>query len=444
MNAEALSAKLDEAIAALTKWVDANVFDPVAAVQLGAIVAAYLVARLLAARLRALLDLLADRLSGNPRLAILFRAAGSMAGSAFWLVLLWISLGITDLLGAPSWLLELTSSLLTAWVVIRIASGLIRNEMLSRCVRVTAWGLAALNILDLVEPTAKFLDSLAITFASVRISALGVIKGAFVLALLLWLAIVLTDALERQIRKSTSLTPSLQVLFVKFLKVFLIVTAIAAGVNAIGVDLTAFAVFTGALGLGIGFGLQKVISNLVSGVILLLDRSIKPGDVITVGNTFGWVNTMGARYTSLLTRDGIEHLVPNEDLITQRVENWSYSDNMVRLSLLFGVHYDSDVKKARELALEAAAECDRVLKTPAPVCSMTEFGDSSVNFRLRIWISDPQNGTGNVRGDVLMRLWDKLHEHNIEIPYPQRDLHLRSAEPISVNLVRPPGGGDRA
>jgi small-conductance mechanosensitive channel len=171
-------------------------------------------------------------------------------------------------------------------------------------------------------------------------------------------------------------------------------------------------------------------------VILLLDRSIKPGDVISVGNTFGWVDKMGARYTSLLTRDGIEHLVPNEDLITQRVENWSYSDNMVRVPILFGVHYDSDVKLARELALEAARECARVLKDPPPVCSMTEFGDSSVNFRLRVWIDDPQNGTGNVRGDVLMRLWDKLHEHNIEIPYPQRDLHLRSSEPLTVHLRR--------
>jgi len=418
-------------------WFDAHVLDPAAAIQLGVIVAAYVLALLIAPRLRAGLDRLAQRTASYPRLAIICRSASSLMAWAVSLVFLWIVMLVAQAMGVANWMLELTASLVAAWVIIGIVRGFIASPVLATLFAVTAWGLAALNILDLVEPTAALLNSLGITLGSVRISVLGVIKGVFVFVFLLWLAILVTDILERQIKKSTSLTPSIQVLSAKFLKVALIATAIAAGVNSIGIDLTAFAVFTGALGVGIGFGLQKVISNLVSGVILLLDRSIKPGDVITVGTTFGWVNTMGARYTSLLTRDGIEHLVPNEDLITQRVENWSYSDNKVRISVLFGVHYQSDVKKARELALEAASECERVLQNEAIVCSMTEFGDSSVNFRLRVWINDPQNGTGNVRGDILMRLWDKLHEHDIEIPYPQRDLHLRSSEPLTINLQRP-------
>lgn len=424
-------------IETIENWLDTHVLDPAAALQLGVIAVAYVVALIAAPRVRPALDRVGQRVSGNPRLAILCRSASSLVSWAVLLVLLWTIMVFAEPLGLSDWLLELTASLLTAWIVARIASGFIKNALWSCIVGTTVWGLAALNILDLVEPTAELLDSLDMTIGTVRISALGIIKGAFVLAFLLWLAILVTDILERQIKKSSSLTPSIQVLFTKFLKVLLIATAIAAGINAIGIDLTAFAVFTGALGLGIGFGLQKVISNLVSGIILLLDRSVKPGDVIAVGTTFGWVDKMGARYTSLLTRDGIEHLIPNEDLITQRVENWSYSDNLVRIGVSFGVHYKSDVKKARDLALEAADDVERVLKNPPPVCNMTEFGDSSVNFLLRVWVSDPQNGTGNVRGQILMALWDKLQEHDIEIPYPQRDLHLRSAEPLTVEIRKP-------
>lgn len=432
------SSEIDNLIETVRNWLDANVLDPSAAVQLAVIAAACVVAFVAARFVRPALDRVSERVAGQVRLAVLCRSVAIVLPWAMWLVLLWAVMLFAEMLGMADWALELTSSLLSAWIVIRILSGFIRNAVWSCIVGITVWSLAALNILDLLEPTAALLDSLDVTLGSVRISVLGILKGSFVLAFLLWLAILVTDLLERQISKSRSLTPSIQVLFTKFLKIILIATAIAAGIKAIGIDLTAFAVFTGALGLGIGFGLQKVISNLVSGVILLLDRSIKPGDVITVGTTFGWVNTMGARYTSLLTRDGIEHLVPNEDLITQRVENWSYSDSLVRVPIDFGVHYKSDVKKARELALEAALDCERVLETPPPVCSMTEFGDSSVNFQLRIWIRDPQNGTGNVRGDVLMKLWDKLQEHDIEIPYPQRDLHLHSAEPLAVHIQKSP------
>lgn len=431
------SEELNQLYAKAGAWFESHVLDTTAAIQLAIIIAAYLLALLIAPSMRAGLDRLAQRTANFPRLSNICRSASALMAWALSLAFLWIVMLVAQLMGATSWLLEITTSLVGAWVVIGIVRGFIASPILAAIFAVTAWGLAALNILDLIEPMAVLLNSLAITFGTVRISALGVVKGIFVFVFLLWIAILVTDILERQIKRSTSLTPSIQVLSAKFLKVGLITIAIVAAVNSIGVDLTAFAVFTGALGVGIGFGLQKVISNLVSGVILLLDRSVKPGDVITVGTTFGAVNTMGARYTSLLTRDGIEHLVPNEDLITQRVENWSYSDDRVRISVHFGVHYQSDVRRARELALEAARESDRVLKDQPIVCSMTEFGDSSVNFRLRVWIDDPENGTGNVRGDILMRLWDKLHEHDIEIPYPQRDMHLRSSEPIRVQLHDP-------
>jgi len=204
------------------------------------------------------------------------------------------------------------------------------------------------------------------------------------------------------------------------------------GLSYIGFDMTSFALFGGAIGVGIGFGLQKVVSNLISGVILLLDRSIKPGDVISVAGTYGWINSLGARYASVITRDGVEHLIPNEELITQRVENWSYSNNLVRQKVAIGISYGSDVRQAIALCLEAADETERALKTPSPVCLLRGFGDSSVDLELRFWIDDPANGVSNVRSEVLLRVWDKFHDQGIQIPFPQRDLHIRSAEVISV------------
>ena len=194
----------------------------------------------------------------------------------------------------------------------------------------------------------------------------------------------------------------------------------------------------GAIGVGIGFGLQKIFSNLISGFILLLDKSIKPGDTINVEGSYGRVETLSARYVSVITRDGIEHLVPNEEMIINRVENWSYSHDNVRLRIPVGVHYNSDVNKAIALCLEAADEVDRVLKIPKTACLLKGFGDNSVDLEVRIWVRDPMNGCANVRSQVLLQIWNKFHEHNIEIPYPQRDLHLKSISNESAAILKPP------
>ena len=181
-----------------------------------------------------------------------------------------------------------------------------------------------------------------------------------------------------------------------------------------------------ALGVGLGFGLQKIFSNLVSGIILLMDKSIKPGDVISLGQTFGWINHLGLRYTSVITRDGIEHLIPNEELIIQRVENWSFSNKLIRLRAPVGISYDSDVRKAMALCLEAAMATSRVQKDPEPKVQLIGFGDSAVNLEIRIWVDDPEEGRANIISEVLLNVWDLFKEHGIGIPYPQRDLHIRS------------------
>jgi len=166
------------------------------------------------------------------------------------------------------------------------------------------------------------------------------------------------------------------------------------------------------------------VSNLVSGVIILLDKSIKPGDVISLGETFGWIQSLGARYVSVVTRDGREYLIPNEDLITGQVVNWSHSDEFVRLDIHFGTAYADDPHLVRRVAIEAAAGVDRVLPARRPVCHITGFGDSSVDYILRFWISDPTGGLTNIRGHVFLALWDAFKENGISIPFPQREVKV--------------------
>jgi len=348
------------------------------------------------------------------------------ANTLVWLILQWLAIGVYEHLGRSQNLLVPVASLLSAWLVIRIASKLLKNKTAARTFAVIAWTFAILNIFNWLEPVLNVIDSLSFTIGSVRLSPLIIIKAGISLWLSLWLANVLSTFLDRRLEGSENVTPAMRVLSVKLLYVGLITAAFVITFSAVGIDLTALAVFGGALGVGLGFGLQKIFSNLVSGVILLMDHSIKPGDVIAIGNSFGWINHLGARYVSVITRDGIEHLIPNETLITDRVENWSYSDNFVRLRLPIGIHYKADVRLAIKLCVEAAMATPRIQQKPEPKCLVKGFGDSSVDLELRVWIDDPPNGRSNVLSEVLLGIWDRFHENGIEIPYPQRDLHIRS------------------
>jgi small-conductance mechanosensitive channel len=262
-----------------------------------------------------------------------------------------------------------------------------------------------------------------------------VIKAILTVSVLVWLALVVGRYADNRLRASEDLNASLQVLLGKLVKAVLLITAILAALSMVGIDLTALAVFSGAIGLGLGFGLQKVVSNLISGFILLADKSIKPGDVISVGDTYGKINELAARYASVISRDGREYLIPNEDLITSQVINWSYSSDLVRLDLDFGVSYDANPHEVRELAKKVAASHRRVQAVPNPVCHITGFADSSINYKLRFWIRDPGQGTVNVRGDLFLALWDALKEAGMEIPYPHRDVAFRG--PVQVELVQP-------
>jgi small-conductance mechanosensitive channel len=274
------------------------------------------------------------------------------------------------------------------------------------------------------------LDSLALSVGDWRISAFDVLFAVGAVLLVLGFAVVATRLMRSALRRITSFDSTQRVLAEKIAQIVIWVTTFFIGIDLLGIDLTALAVFSGAFGLAIGFGLQKTFGNLISGIILLLDKSIKPGDVIAVADqsgqqTFGQIRKIGIRAISVVTRDEREYLIPNENLMINQVENWSYSSKNVRVQIPVGVSYNTDMKLAEKLMLEAAGNAKRVLETPPPTVWWGGFGDNSVDFTIHCWISDPEQGVGNVRSEVLKGLWWLFKENDIEIPYPQRDINLR-------------------
>ncbi|MEN8839633.1 MAG: mechanosensitive ion channel domain-containing protein, partial [Octadecabacter sp.] len=321
-----------------------------------------------------------------------------------------------------SYLLGIIATLATAWLVVAFATRLIHNPLMRQVVRYGAWIWVTLSILGITDEAEQLLDSIAIELGETRLSIWLVTQAVFILSVFFFAARFVSRTATAQIKRNDDISPSMQVLMVKFLQVVLFGAAFFMGLRSVGFDLTGLAVLSGAIGVGLGFGLQKVVSNLVSGIIILLDKSIKPGDVITVGETFGWINSLGARYVSITTRDGREYLIPNEDLITTQVVNWSHSNDFVRLDIYFGTAYGDNPREVRKLAIEAAASVDRVLEFRPPVCHIVGFGDSSVDYILRFWIKDPTGGLTNIRGNVYLALWDAFADNGISIPFPQREV----------------------
>ncbi|EAQ03228.1 mechanosensitive ion channel family protein [Pseudooceanicola batsensis HTCC2597] len=323
-----------------------------------------------------------------------------------------------------SYLLTIIGSLAFAWLMIALASRLIANPALRAILRIGGWIWVTLIILGLTGETRQLLESAGFTLGEARITVWTILQALVILTALFTLARVLSHASAANISRVEDISPSMRVLVVKFLQLLLYGLALFIGLKAVGVDLTGLAVLSGAIGVGLGFGLQKVVSNLVSGIIILLDKSIKPGDVISVGETFGWINSLGARYVSITTRDGKEYLIPNEDLITTQVVNWSHSNDFVRLDIYFGTAYGDDPHAVRRIAIAAAENVDRVLTDRPPVCHVVGFGDSSVDYILRFWISDPTGGLTNIRGNVYLALWDAFQDNGISIPFPQREVRM--------------------
>ncbi len=412
----------------LQSWFMSDVFVSDTLVCLAIIVIAGTIAWPLAIRLRKKINSLLERQSRFPIFSRIWETALDISFPAIWLFLQWVSVVITEQWDVSNASLLITTSLLTAWVIIKAATIFVSSHFWSRTIAITAWVIAALNILGILTPTIQFLDEISFSLGQATISVLTIMQALVTLGILLWISAIAGQLTESKLKSSQNLSPSIQVLTIKFMRISLSAVAFIMALAIVGVDLTAFAVVGGAVGVGIGFGLQKIFANLISGFILLMDKSIKPGDVIVVADYYGRVDALTARYVSVTTRDGVEHLIPNEELIINRVENWSHSQNLLRLRQVVGIHYKADLHKAIALCKEAAAETNRILSDPPPNCLVKEFGDSSVNLEMRVWINDPMNGRANVISELLICIWDKFHEHGIEIPYPQRDLHIRSSD----------------
>ena len=417
---------IDELLVWAGGWLD-YAATPWFLYQMAIIVALFLAAKLAARRIEPLMEDRARQIKGHPGL---LRVVVALLRRTDWILFTVFLLAALTLMRSITWpsrthFISITLSLSLAWLFAAVLSRIIRNRLVARTLGWLAWIYAALVILGISDDTAAFLDNLVIPLGAVRLSALMVLKAALLLIATVWLAVVVGNYIDERVRRSEELTPSIRVLVGKVAKIGLVLVAGAIALSSVGVDLTALTVFSGAVGVGLAFGLQKVVSNFVSGVIILLDKSIKPGDTISLEGTFGWIRELRARFVSVVTRDGREYLIPNEDFITQRVINWSFSDNLVRLDVNFGVSYDADPHEVSQLAIEAAMSVARVEADRRPVCWLTDFGESSLDFVLRFWIRDPQQGLTNVRGKVLLALWDTFKENGISIPYPHREIIVK-------------------
>ena len=343
--------------------------------------------------------------------------------------LLWFYILISSVFEIPYYTVIIIANLLTAWIVISLISELIKNKLISHIFSILIWIIAALHVVGLYDIVVNILNNISFKSGNINITLLMVIKGILTLFIFFWIATKLTHFSEKKIKDVSTLTPSIKVLLTKIFKFVIYTGVILITMSSLGIDLTALAVVGGAVGVGVGFGLQKVVSNFISGIIILLDKSVKPGDVIEIDNVYGEIKSIGLRYISVLTLDGKEYIIPNEDLITKKVINWSYSNNLVRTNVSIGVSYNSDINKAMELLEKAIQDIDRILNRPKPKVFLNEFADSSVNLEIKFWIKDPENGINNIKSEVNKRIWNLFKENNIEIPFPQQDIHFKSISP---------------
>ena len=411
---------------------------PIGLVQIGAIGVSYLIAWLLARKIHQYLDKGIKKSKAHMRVILSPANFAIMLKNVFWLLLIWFGQVLFKEFTIPANLQHLTLNLVIAGLVIRLASFSIKSTFWSRFVYVVCLAFIFLRIFKLWEPTVKLLDSMTIGLGKISISVWGLIE-AIIVFILLWAAAgAVNRFIAHWLMTSTRLTYSDRTLLQRVIKAATVAVVILISLKAAGIHMTAIAVTGGAIGLGIGVGLQKIGANLISGIMLLISKPIRQGDVIVFEKSFGgvswgWIEQMGLNYVQVETPSGSLLLIPNEVFVTQKIENLSYDNNLVRLNIPIGTSYGSDLNKAITLALQAVMNSDRILKVPEPKCLVREFGDSTVNLELRVWIGDPKNGMANVKHAVLLKIWDIFHDNGIEIAFPQRDLHIKSAVPLTIS-----------
>lgn len=334
-------------------------------------------------------------------------------------------------------LLDIAIPMLFALVLIRIFAYLLRQVLSpgnglhgsEQFIAMTIWLVFTLHLTGLLPEILNALDYLSIHIGRQRISLLMIISGIFSIMVTMLLAMWVGRTLERRVMAAENLEMNLRVVLSKLISAALLVIGILIALPLAGIDITVLSVFGGALGVGMGLGLQKIASNYVSGFIILLDRSIHPGDVLTVDGHFGKVTQFTTRYLVLEDNDGTEAIIPNETLIGSTVINHSYSNRQIRISIPVQIGYQSDLQRAMQIMQQAAAHQPRVLTDPEPVVYLKSFGDNGINLEMGIWIEDPEKGQLSLCSDINMEIWREFQAANIEIPYPQRDIRIIASSP---------------
>ena len=301
-----------------------------------------------------------------------------------------------------------------------------------RIIAALVWGWLALYITDLAPFVIEALEQVEFHIGKQAVNLWMLLHGVVTVFLTVVLALWIAGIIEQRLMSVDTLDSSLRIVGVRVAKALLTVGALIISLTLVGIDMTALSVFTGALGVGLGLGLQRIASNYVSGFIILLDRSIRIGNFVQVGNDTGEVTQITTRYTVLRHPGGAEFIVPNETLIGSTVQNQTYSDKRLRLATTVGVAYDTDLELASRLMCAAAAEQPRVLTDPPPKVLLTQFADSAINLELGFWIGDPEEGRGNVLSDVNFAIVDAFRKQGVQIPFPQRDVrivHTPAAQP---------------
>ncbi|MCR9267539.1 MAG: mechanosensitive ion channel [Alphaproteobacteria bacterium] len=436
---------LQEQVQALIDWALATATDINVALQLGLVLVAFIPALIFGPRLRHVVESLTRGRIKSGLSRRLLTAGIALATPLALLAVLAVERVILGAVDRPIHLVDAAMSLMTAWLVIRAVTLVIRSRFWSKLAFYIAWPVAALDVFGLLDDVVAQMQALAIPLGEtedgepVDLSLFDILRTMIYFGALFWAASFAGRAINTQLERADEISPALRALIAKVLGFVLPIVALLIALQLTGFNLATLAIFSGAVGIGVGLGLQKTVANFAAGFTLLADKSIKPGDALEVDGTFGWVTGMQSRYVSMRTRDGTEHLIPNEHFIANGVINWSKSDRIVRMHAPFGVAYETrDLKRVQQLAIEAAQSVERVVPDKEPVCNLMEYGDSSVNFDLRFWISDPQNGLSNVRSEVLMAIWEAFHENGVEFPYPQVDVHLKDMPAGAIKrLVEP-------
>jgi small-conductance mechanosensitive channel len=334
----------------------------------------------------------------------------------------------------PVGMLDIAEALIFAWLAIRVAIYILGHVLphgvvLDRVVRMVAllsWIAVALHVTGLLPDVLAALDSVGITIGAngQRVTPLLVLEALSALALTITLALWLSRVTETRLMADEHVAMSTRIVVTKLVRLSALFIAIMVALPMVGIDITALSIFSGALGVGLGFGLQKIASNYVSGFIVLLDRSVRIGDIVTVDNRRGEVKAIENRYTVIRGADGVESIIPNEKLITDSVNHHTYSDPKVSVVVNVSVSYESDVERACEVLLECARRQKRVITDPPAVAFVKELADSGVNLSLSVWISDPAKGDGTLRSQLLLDILRSFKAEGIEIPYPRRDVRV--------------------